>query len=117
MFIRVGVVPILTGQKRLRKGAEYGPIRTILTTDLSMMFSQLNKIVTGDQRKITDVHQSMRNGRLTDPCQTGKAGLDPEQKGRMNIAKIARGKIREEKIVFGLRRDGMLPLRGGSWRR
>jgi len=116
MFVRVGVVPIFTGQKRLREGAEHGPIRTILTTNLSMMFSQLNKIVTGDQRKITNVYQSMRDGRLTNPCQTGKAGLDPKQEGGMSIAKIAGRKIREEKVVFGLGRNGMLPLRSGSWR-
>lgn len=117
MFVGVGVVPILTGQKRLREGAEHGPIRTFLATDLSMMFSQLNKVVTGDQGKVSNVHQSMGDGRLTNPCQTGKAGLDPEQKGRMNIAKIARREIREEKVVFGLGRNGMLPLRSGSGRR
>jgi len=117
MFIRVGVVPIFTSQERLREGAEYGPIRTILATNLSMMFSQLNKVVTRDQRKIANVHQSIRDRRLTNPCQTGKAGLDPKQKGRVNVAKIARRKIREKKIVFRLRRNGMLPLRSGSWGR
>jgi len=82
-----------------------------------MMFSQLNKIVTRNQRKIADVHQSMGDGRLTNPCQTGKTSLDPEQKGRMNVAKIAGRKIREKEVVFGLRRNGMLPLGSRGRRR
>jgi len=76
-----------------------------------MMISQLDDVVTRDQREIPNVNQRDRMGMLANPGQPRKAGLDPEQEGSVSITKSAGRKLGKQEIIGRVRRDGVQPLR------